>query len=68
MRYGAKSAFSLAELLIVLAILGLISAFAVPKLLSAQKSSKKQVVFKETFATMSQLAHKAKLESKMNSW
>lgn len=47
--------FTMAELLVILAILGIISAFTIPKVLSAQHDGKKKAVFRETIAMMAQI-------------
>lgn len=47
-----KSGFTLAELLIALAILGVIAAFIIPKLLVAQQDQKRIAIFKETIAIL----------------
>lgn len=52
-----KSGFTLAELLISLAILGIIATFTIPKILSSTDTSAKKSVFRETIATMSQLVY-----------
>lgn len=44
--------FTLAELLIALAILGVIATFTIPKVLQNQQNSEKAAVFKETIATL----------------
>jgi prepilin-type N-terminal cleavage/methylation domain-containing protein len=43
----AKTAFTLAELLIALAILGVIATFSIPKVLQSQQNNQKQAIFKE---------------------
>lgn len=48
------SAFTLAELLIALVILGVIATFTIPKVLQSQQSSKARSVAKEAAATVSQ--------------
>ncbi|WP_373531254.1 type II secretion system protein [Vampirovibrio sp.] len=54
--------FTLAELLIALAILGVIATFTVPKILNAQQDSRKKAVFKETLAALSNLTYEAARE------
>lgn len=44
--------FSLAELLVVLLILGEIATFSIPKLLSSQQEQRKKAVFRETLASL----------------
>lgn len=56
MRRLAK-AFTLAELLIALGILGVIATFTIPKILMNQASSKKQAVFRETISLMNDVLH-----------
>ncbi|MGE0200649.1 MAG: type II secretion system protein [Candidatus Melainabacteria bacterium] len=53
--------FTLAELLIALAILGVIATYAVPKILTAQSDSKKQAICKETLAAIETLTFKIAL-------
>lgn len=50
-------AFSLAELLLVLLILGNVAAFTIPKILSATQASQRITVFKQTLATINQLIY-----------
>lgn len=50
----AQPAFTLAELLIALAILGVIATFTIPKILSAQQAEKRKSIFRETYAALSQ--------------
>lgn len=45
--------FTLAELLISLAILGVIATFTIPKILTAQQNAQKNATVKEDFATVS---------------
>ncbi len=49
--------FTLAELLISLAILGVIATFTIPKILNSQQEARKKAVFKETLATLSNLSY-----------
>ncbi|MCE3236656.1 MAG: hypothetical protein K0Q50_2847 [Vampirovibrio sp.] len=46
------SGFTLAELLVSLAILGVIATFTIPKILQAQQSSQKNAITKETMAAV----------------
>lgn len=54
--------FTLAELLIALAILGEIATFTIPKILASSQQQQKKAVFKETIATFSELAYMAHLQ------
>ena len=47
--------FTLAEVLIALALLGVVAAFAIPKILINTQSSQKASTFKEAIATVDQL-------------
>lgn len=49
--------FTLAELLIALAILGVIATFTIPKILQAQQNQKKQAILKETISIVSNLGY-----------
>ncbi len=57
-----KPGFTLAELLIALAILGIIATFTIPKVLQAQQDQKYNAMAKETMAAISEAyqMHKAK--------
>ncbi len=52
MHNRTKQGFTLAELLIALAILGVIAAFTIPKLLSFQQSEKNNAIVKEAASTV----------------
>ena len=49
----AKSGFTLAELLIALAILGVIATFTIPKVLNSSSSSENSAIFKEAAGMVS---------------
>jgi type II secretory pathway pseudopilin PulG len=49
--------FSLAELLMVLLILGELAAFSIPKVLNSQNQARKNAVFKENIAAIQQVVH-----------
>src|ERR1051325_8786269 len=49
----ALKAFTLAELLIALAILGVIATFTIPKVLQAMQDNQRKAVFKEVIASLS---------------
>ncbi len=53
LRKPQASGFTLAELLIALAILGIIAVFTIPKLLNAQADARNKALFKEDFALIS---------------
>lgn len=57
----------MAELLIVLAILGVIATFTIPKILAAQQNSQSRALAKEAAATMAQAFQKAQLEGTITS-
>ncbi len=56
MRMFRKSctAFTLAELLIALALLGVIATFTIPKIMQSQQNERRKAVFRETFGALSQ--------------
>ncbi|MCE3236175.1 MAG: hypothetical protein K0Q50_2355 [Vampirovibrio sp.] len=54
--------FSLAELLISLAVLGVITVFAIPKVLSAQQDQRCRAVAKEAYAALSQIQSQGLVE------
>lgn len=51
--------FTLAELLISLAILGVLATFAIPKVLNSQQDGRKKAIFRETIASMDQMWYQA---------
>ena len=55
----SKSGFTLSELLIALAILGLIATFTIPKVLNSTDTASKQAVFKETLGMLSEIQYEA---------
>jgi prepilin-type N-terminal cleavage/methylation domain-containing protein len=62
-----KKGFTLAELLIALAILGVIATFTIPKILSAQQNSRNVAEAKEVAAMISGAFQKAKLDGVVSS-
>ncbi len=48
-----RQGFTLAELLIALAILGLIATFAIPKLLASQQDTKRRAIMQEAISALS---------------
>ncbi len=59
--------FTLAELLISLAILGVIATFTIPKILSASQNEANEAKVKEAAATLSAAYQQAKLDGVINS-
>ena len=58
-----QAAFTLAELLVALVILGLIATFAIPKVLQSQQDTKFKSIAKETAATLSSAYQAYKLQN-----
>ena len=56
------SGFTLSELLIALAILGLIATFTIPKVLQSTGNQSKEALLKELYASLSEIHYKATLE------
>lgn len=61
-----RSGFTLVELLIALAILGVIATFTIPKIVSAQQIDKKRTIFRETIATLADAQHKALINGELS--
>ena len=57
----SNSAFTLSELLIALALLGLIASFTIPKVLQTTSNSSRNSIFKETIAAVSEIIANAHL-------
>ena len=62
-----KHGFTLAELLIALAILGVIATFTIPKVLQSQQDEKYKAVTKETIAALSGAFQAYQQENTLNS-
>lgn len=62
-----KTGFTLAELLIALAILGVIATFTIPKVLQSQQDSKFKSIAKEAIATASEAYQLYKLKGQVTS-
>lgn len=65
MPFSYSRGFTLAELLIALGILGVIAAFAIPKVLSSQQDSKRKAIFRETIASIEAVTWQAFQEGKL---
>jgi prepilin-type N-terminal cleavage/methylation domain-containing protein len=59
------SGFTLAELLIALAVLGVIATFTIPKVLQSQQDSKFQAVFREDLSVLSQAFENYKIKNRV---
>jgi prepilin-type N-terminal cleavage/methylation domain-containing protein len=59
--------FTLSELLIALAILGIIATFAIPKVLQSQQDSKKKAIFRETLAALSDATYMGTVTHELDS-
>jgi prepilin-type N-terminal cleavage/methylation domain-containing protein len=57
-----KRGFTLAELLVVLGVLGVVATVSIPKVLYSQQQTQLKAVFKDVYATLSDLNHQARLE------
>lgn len=56
-----RHGFTLAELLISLAILGIIATFTIPKVLNSQADSQRVSVFKECYSVLSEVLYNSRL-------
>jgi prepilin-type N-terminal cleavage/methylation domain-containing protein len=63
MRQSHKKAFTLAELLVALSILGVIATFTIPKLLSTNNNAEIKANFKEIYATLSDISSQSMNEN-----
>lgn len=57
--------FSLAELLLVLLIMGIITTFTIPKIMTSQTNATKKAVFKETYAAVYNVLYLGKLTGEL---
>ena len=48
------SAFTLAEIIVVLTVLGIVSTFSIPKILGSQQEARKKAVYKQLFSTLTE--------------
>lgn len=64
--FHRKYGFTLAELLIALAILGVIATFTIPKVLQAQQNNAYKTIGKEAAATLAQAHQLAALNGKLS--
>lgn len=56
-----RNGFTLSELLIALAILGVIAAFTIPKVLSSQQDERKRSTFRETVTALNEILYQGAL-------
>jgi prepilin-type N-terminal cleavage/methylation domain-containing protein len=64
-QFSAREGFTLAELLVALAVLGVISTFTIPKVLNAQQDNKKYSILKETLATLSDVTYQGIIQGQI---
>ena len=62
-----QKGFTLSELLIALAILGLIATFTIPKILQSTQTQSRDAVLKETVATLSDILYQGTLSGELTS-
>ena len=67
MGYHRYKAFTLAELLVAMGVLGVIATFSIPKILNAQQSAVSTAVAKEAMASVSQAYMTYQLNSSISS-
>lgn len=61
-----ENGFTLAELLIALAILGVIATFTIPKVLNSQQDGQKSAVFRETIAALESITISGVQQGELN--
>lgn len=64
--FGKRQGFTLAELLIAVAILGEIATFTIPKIVNAQQMGKRKMVLKETISLLTDLTYRGYLMKSMS--
>lgn len=64
MRY-AISGFTLSELLVAIAVLGIVAIFAIPKLIQGSMDSKRVTTFKETISIVERILYEGKLSGEL---
>jgi prepilin-type N-terminal cleavage/methylation domain-containing protein len=63
LKLPGRHGFTLAEVLIALALLGVIAAFSIPKILQSSSDNQKGPIFRETLGTLSQIIHEGYLSN-----
>lgn len=61
----AKNAFTLAELLIALAILGVIATFTIPKVLNSQVDTKRKAILREIVASVNEAGYQGYIKGEI---
>ena len=63
---GRKSGFTLAEVLIALALLGIVAVFAIPKVLQANQNNTKIALLKESYGLVSQVVYEGTITQQLS--